>query len=382
MLRICESQGADVFGITRKKAFERKEDSAVAPPVQTVPVTLLTGFLGAGKTSLLNALLAAPAMRDAAVIVNEFGSVPIDHGLVRTGSERYFQTTTGCICCTASSDIRTSLYELHQAFLEGVMPEISRVVIETTGLADPAPIINSLIAGGSPALGLRDHIVARHFHLSGVVTVFNVISGRAMLDSFIEGWKQLAFADHIVLTKTDLADAAAIDHKSLTDLNPAARLHDRNAAGFDLMPLFATKNYSLHGKTEDVPGWLAADRLNLHAGHDHDINRHGAGVEAFDLTFDGAFDPQAIVTFLELVTSNVHSGLLRLKGIFGATDDPERPVVAHAVQHRLYPLTRLESWPDGDRSTRIVMIGMDMPQQPIRDLFNALAAQAGRKGRA
>ncbi len=254
MLRICESQGADVFGITRKKAFERKEDSAVAPPVQTVPVTLLTGFLGAGKTSLLNELLAAPAMRDAAVIVNEFGSVPIDHGLVRTGSERYFQTTTGCICCTASSDIRTSLYELHQAFLEGVMPEISRVVIETTGLADPAPIINSLIAGGTPALGLRDHIVARHFHLSGVVTVFDVISGQAMLDSFIEGWKQLAFADHIVLTKADLADAAAIDQKSLTDLNPAARLHDRNAAGFDLMSLFATKNYSLHGKTEDVPG--------------------------------------------------------------------------------------------------------------------------------
>jgi len=371
-----------LFGITRKKAIERKEDSAAVPPVQTAPVTLLTGFLGAGKTSLLNELLAAPAMRDAAVIVNEFGSVPIDHGLVRTGSERYFQTTTGCICCTASSDIRTSLYELHQASLEGVMPEISRVVIETTGLADPAPIINSLIAGGTPALGLRDHIVARHFHLSGVVTVFDIISGQAMLDSFIEGWKQLAFADHIVLTKTDLADAAAIDHKSLTDLNPAACLHDRNAAGFDLMSLFSTKDYSLHGKTEDVPGWLAADRLSLHAGHDHDINRHGAGVEAFDLTFDGALDPQAIVTFLELVTSNVHSGLLRLKGIFGATDDPERPVVAHAVQHRLYPLIRLESWPDGDHSTRIVMIGMDMPQQPIRDLFNALAAQAGRKGRA
>ncbi|MCA2376354.1 GTP-binding protein [Agrobacterium genomosp. 3 str. RTP8] len=373
-------KGVDVFGMKRKKTVARGDDTAVSPPVRTVPVTLLTGFLGAGKTTLLNELLNEPAMHDAAVIVNEFGSVPIDHGLVRTGSERYFRTTTGCICCNATSDIRTSLYELHQAFLEGGMPEISRVVIETTGLADPAPIINSLIAGGTPALGLRDHIVARHFHLSGVVTVFDVTSGRAMLDSFIEGWKQLAFADHIVLTKTDLADATAMDREGLADLNPAALLHDRNAAGFDLMSLFATKNYSLRGKPEDVPGWLAADRLSLHADHVHDINRHGVGVEAFDLTFDGALDPQMIVTFLELVTSNVHSGLLRLKGIFQATDDPDRPVVAHAVQHRLYPLARLESWPDGDRATRLVLIGMDMPQQPIRDLFDTLASQARRMG--
>lgn len=129
-----------------------------------------------------------------------------------------------------------------------------------------------------------------------------------------------------------------------------------------------------------MPGWLAADRLSLHADHVHDINRHGVGVEAFDLTFDGALDPQMIVTFLELVTSNVHSGLLRLKGIFQATDDPDRPVVAHAVQHRLYPLARLESWPDGDRATSLVLIGMDMPQQPIRDLFDTLASQARRKG--
>lgn len=247
-------KGVDVFGMKRKKTVARGEDTAVSPPVGTVPVTLLTGFLGAGKTTLLNELLNEPAMRDAAVIVNEFGSVPIDHGLVRSGSERYFRTTTGCICCNATSDIRTSLYELHQAFLEGVMPEISRVVIETTGLADPAPIINSLIAGGTPALGLRDHIVARHFHLSGVVTAFDVTSGRAMLDSFIEGWKQLAFADHIVLTKTDLADATAMDREGLADLNPAALLHDRNAAGFDLMSLFATKNYSLRGEAGGCAG--------------------------------------------------------------------------------------------------------------------------------
>lgn len=346
-----------------------------------VPVTLLTGFLGSGKTTLLNYILSDPRMTGTAVIVNEFGSVSIDHELVHAGRETYFRTTTGCICCTATGDIRASLYELHEARLIGESPPILRVVIETTGLADPAPIINSLIAGGAPAMGLRDHVVARQFYLSGVITTFDVIAGPQTLDAHMEGWKQLAFADHIVLTKADIAQEQVSRADDLRGLNPAAIVHDRNAPGFELHALLGDRPYSTRDKAEDVPGWLAMEGLATHRDHRHDENRHGDKVEAISLEHDMPFDPLSVMTFLELVTSNTGSGLLRLKGLFAVTDDAERPVVAHAVQHRLYPLQRLDRWPDESRRTRVVLIGRDMPARPIRDLFAAVAPRRAKAQR-
>ncbi|TPW27635.1 GTP-binding protein [Martelella alba] len=347
---------------------------------EPVAVTLLTGFLGSGKTTLINELVSDPRMDDTAVIINEFGTIAIDHDLVRTGSERYMRTSTGCLCCSASSDIRTSLFELHEARMKGEIAPVSRVVIETTGLADPAPIINSIIPGGAPATGLRDHMVARHFYLQGVVTVFDTIDGRSALTSFIEGWKQLAFADDVILTKTDVSEEKRDWQQELAVLNPAARFHDRHGPGFDLVSLFGKTPYSVAGKAEDVNGWLAMERLVPHAEHEHNPNRHGDEIEAFSLMSDVPLDADALAILLGVIVSPRNRGLLRMKGLVAISDDPDRPMVVHAVQHRMDPTVRLPQWPSKPRGTRIVLIGMDLPEKQIRSLFAALTARS-QKGR-
>lgn len=343
-----------------------------------IPVTLLTGFLGSGKTTLLNRLLEAPALKDTALIINEFGSVSVDHDLVRRGNEQYIVTSTGCLCCTASSDIRASLYALHEETCRGDLPPFRRVVIETTGLADPAPIVNSLIAGGAVATAFSDHVVARTFRLAGIVCTVDAEHGPDALDNHFECWKQVAFADQIVLTKTDLVPGAMAKER-LRVLNPMARFHDGNDPGFDPLSLIGEGCYAISGKPEDVPGWLAMERLPSLSRHDHshDPNRHGAGIEAFALVDDEPLDPRAVDGFLNVLTSQPHAGLLRLKGIFALADDPARPMVAHAVQHRLYPTARLDYWPDIDVRTRVVIIGNDMPIEPVRKMFDALRPRTG-----
>jgi G3E family GTPase len=359
------------FSFFRRRPASTPVQEEIVALHDSIPVFLLTGFLGSGKTTLLNELLADPALADSAVIVNEFGAIPIDHALVKAGSERYFRTTTGCICCTATSDIRASLFELHEARRLGEIGSFSRVLIETTGLADPAPIINSLIAGGAPALGLRDHVVARHFHLTSVIAAFDAIDGRRTLDQFVEGWKQLAFADHVVVTKTDMAASFVAD--DLTWLNPAARFHDKHDSAFDIASLMAGDGrYSTQDKPEDVAGWLAMESLSDHSSHAHDPNRHGDGIEALSLTHDEPLDPLKLKLFLELIVSNISSGLLRVKGVVALADDPHRPAVVHAVQHKLYPLQRLEAWPGRSQRTELVLIGRHLRKQQISELFTHL----------
>src|ERR1700739_106677 len=235
----------------------------VAP--QSTPVIVLSGFLGAGKSPLLNYLLSDPAFGDTAVIINEFGDISIDHDLVRVGEREMMITTTGCLCCTVGSDVRTSSFELHESFKHQLGRGFSRVIVETTGLADPAPVINQLIPGGTPAAGLRDHVVARRFHLAGFVCVVDVLAAQQTMDGHFECLKQIAFADRIVLTKTDLTNGAngpsGVAHllDQLREINPPAAIVDRRAPEFDLPALFQPRNFAVAKRSEDVEGWLAVE---------------------------------------------------------------------------------------------------------------------------
>ncbi|MCQ8782927.1 CobW family GTP-binding protein [Mangrovibrevibacter kandeliae] len=347
-----------------------------------IPVFLLTGFLGAGKSTLLNRVLGDPAFADTAVIINEFGDVAIDHDLVRQGRSRVSRTTTGCLCCTIGSDIRSTLCELHELAAAGEA-SFSRVIVETTGLADPAPLVNELIPGGTPAMGLRDHLVARHFDLAGVVTLVDFVTGDLSIENHFEAGKQVAFADRIVLTKMDLArdpvtlkDIDALKSR-LAVLNPAAQICD----GKDPSALFLPRRYAPVALGEDVAGWLALETALRVEGAAHGaggeasppslFDRHGGRIRTFTIIRDEPIAEKAIQHFLAVLTGHAGPRLLRAKGLIAIAENLERPLVVHAVQHVVYPPVRLEDWPSEDRRTRLVFITDGIDPEPVRELFES-----------
>ena len=341
-----------------------------------IPVFLLTGFLGAGKTTLLNQMLQNPALKDTAIIINEFGLVPIDHDLVREGRERPIITTAGCICCTVGSDLRTSLAELLDEQQKGKIPPISRVIVETTGLADPAPIINSLIPGGIQASSMSDHWVARAFHLSSIISVINAETIETTLMSHPESLRQIAFADHGIFTRTNQIDKPALEAK-IRHINPHLHLHDLDAAGFDPSNLIKSGSYSALGKGEDVLKWLKAESLDdkhhHHHEHEHEHNRNRHGdVLTLALTSKKPLNADALEQFLNRLISSQDMGILRIKGLVTLEDDPGPPGVVHAVQHRLYPTVRLDHWPEDWEGSRLIMIGTNMDENALKRDFAQL----------
>ncbi|RWD32079.1 MAG: GTP-binding protein [Mesorhizobium sp.] len=350
------------------------------------PVFVLIGFLGAGKSTLLNRVLADPAFCDTAVIINEFGDIALDHDLVRVGKTQVARTTTGCLCCTVGSDICSTLHELHVLASAGEIA-FGRVIIETTGLADPAPLVNQLIPGGAPALGLRDHLVARNFELAGVVTLVDIVTGELSIENHFEAAKQIAFADRIVLTKTDLArDPASVrDIDSLkarlAGLNAAAPIGDVHQAGFDPAALFQRRVYAPSSLGDDVIGWLALDEaVRGDSGHGSEptqesaaspFARHGARIRTFTITRTDPIAREAFGKFLSLLSMSAGPRLLRVKGLVHDQDEPDRPRVIHVVQHAVYPLTILNAWPSEDRRTRLVFIADGIDPEPVRQLFEA-----------
>ena len=345
-------------------------------PPPPIPLTILTGFLGAGKTTCLNQLVSNPALSDTLILINEFGAVGLDHLFIEKVDGDMILMSSGCICCTIRGDLVTTLEDLLKRLDNGRIKAFNRVILETTGLADPAPILHAIMY--HPYLMLR-------YRLDGVVTVIDAINGATTLDVHEEAVKQAAIADRLVVSKTDLAEDAENLNclvARLKALNPSAQMLLSEEGEATVENLLNCGLYNPDMKTPRVRAWLNAEAIvNAHEHtpngehHHHDINRHDDHIRAFCLTSDIPLTPSSFDVFIDLLRHTHGPKLLRVKGILALTDDPQRPVVIHGVQHIFHPPHRLENWPDQDHRTRIVFILKDLDEKFIEGLYAALTSQ-------
>ncbi|WP_265975571.1 CobW family GTP-binding protein [Brucella intermedia] len=356
-----------------------------------IPISLLTGFLGSGKTTVLNHLLHHPDLSRTAVVINEFGEIGLDHELVESSTENMVLLQSGCLCCTIRGDLVQTLHSLSDRRERGEITAFDRVIIETTGLADPAPILHTLMTDG---------MLSHEFRLDGVITMVDAAAGSASLDAQIEAVKQVAVADRILLTKTDLVEPAEtkVLEERLRVLNPAAPIIRAHNGAVDPSSILEAGLYNPATKSLDVQSWLkaetyaepeyhhehhhhgAADEHAGHSHHHHDVNRHDERISAVAYTVNEPIPASLFDVWLETLMVLRGPNILRMKGIINVVGAPA-PFVLHGVQHIFHPPVLLKDWPSDDRRSRIVLIGRDLTDEFLQQTFDFLGS-ASRRHRA
>jgi G3E family GTPase len=349
--------------------FDRDKSS------ERLPVSLITGFLGSGKTTLLNRLLRHPGMADSAVIINEFGEVGLDHLLVEMVEGEVAVLASGCVCCTMRSDLADTLRSLLARRDRGEVPPFGRVLVETTGLADPAPIVQLL---------LNNPLLSHFVRLDAIVTTVDAVNAERQLDAHAEAVKQVAIADRLLLTKSDLAAAEAIARlrARLARLNPGAAVNAVEHGEIEPSRLFGAALFDPERKSPDVRRWLNQEAYGTSHGHHHGEHDHAhvstahdQAIRAFCLTFEHPLDWMTVSAWLGELRRARGEDLLRVKGILNLASE-DAPVAIHGVHHVFHPPVLLAAWPDDDRRSRIVFITRGLEQAEVEESWRRHRAAA------
>jgi G3E family GTPase len=351
-----------VGDLLQEPAAQRRD-----PLTGRIPVSVVTGFLGSGKTTLINKLLKRPDMNRVAVIVNEFGEQSIDHDLVQVSSEQMMLLNNGCLCCVLRGDLQETLRDLFVKRRTGEIIDFERVVIETTGLADPAPVMQTL---------MTDTMLQAQYRLDCVVTLVDAVNGPGQLDSMQEAVKQAALADRIVVTKSDLSEQASVARLEdrLRELNPQAPIKRAVNGEIELAFLINVGLTTARSRLDEVERWMGVE---VHDEHGH-VHRHDARVTSFSLRYDRPFTWAAFSQCIEVLTALRGPDLLRVKGLVNV-EDRRGPLVIQGVQHLFHPPIELADWPSDDRATRLVFITRGIDRATVENLFSAVTSIASAK---
>jgi G3E family GTPase len=341
MLDLFPSRDAGPFG----RRLKRERGARL-------PVTVVTGFLGAGKTTLVRRFLSSPEGAGTAVIVNEFGAVGIDDALLRSSADETVLLGNGCVCCITRSDLQLALRRLVFDRERGTVPPFSRVVIETSGLADPGPILQTFST---------DRALGGEFHIDVVLAVVDAVTGEANLETAAEARKQVILADRLIISKTDLAEPAAVERltRHLQRLNPRALIDIAVAGALDPDRIIAPTNVERSGFIAEA--------------------EHSDGIESFVIEMVEPIDWQTFSRAMETLTALRGADLLRVKGLLNVAGC-RGPVVIQYVQHLAHPPVELETWPDANRKSRVVFITRGLSERVVGDLFTAVSALANARG--